>query len=327
MPNSAENAIVYTQARHDRVVTAGLDHAAMMALGDGPAARWFLLWKGRPCVDGEGLIVRVDGTEAARLRALTPQPVEGHPAFHLGLDGDVPLFLLDLSALPGRPDGETADPGPDLGVAGDPVFRDLRGIAYTQEPPRVAALAHGMALAAWHGAHPFCARCGGRTRADKGGRLRVCLSPDCGAQHFPRVDPVVIMLIEDPTGERCLLGRQARFAPGMYSALAGFAEPGETLEAAVAREAKEEAGVEIVSCRYVASQPWPWPTNLMVGFIARTAGTDLVIDREELEDARWFTRAEVAAMGEVPLGGEGIKLPGKDAIARHLLLGWLEGRL
>ncbi|MCF8479731.1 MAG: NAD(+) diphosphatase [Rhodospirillum sp.] len=328
MSASGSSALVYTQARHDRVTTGCLDQEALEALGRGPLARWFLLWRGRPAITEEGDILEVNAEVMERLAGLGPRPDTGHPSFHLGLDGESPLHLLDLSALPGRPDAEGGgDPGPDLELPGSPIFRDLRGFAYTQVPSRVAALAQGMALAAWHGAHPFCARCGSRTRLDKGGRMRVCLSPDCGVQHFPRVDPVVIMLIEDPNGERCLLGRQARFAPGMYSALAGFAEPGETLEAAVAREAKEEAGVDIVSCRYIASQPWPWPTNLMVGFIARTGGTELTIDREELEDARWFTRAEVTAMGNLAEGGEGVKLPGKDAIARYLLLGWLDGSL
>ncbi|WP_413207118.1 NAD(+) diphosphatase [Rhodospirillum sp. A1_3_36] len=328
MPASGVSPLVYSQARHDRVTTGTLDQEALEALGRSSLARWFLLWRGRPAITEEGTILEVNAEIIGRLSGLDPRPDTGHPAFHLGLDGEAPLHLLDLSALPGRPDAETGkDLGPDLDLPGASTFQDLRGIAYTLEPARVAALAHGMALAAWHGAHPFCARCGSRTRLDKGGRMRVCLSADCGTQHFPRVDPVVIMLIEDPTGERCLLGRQARFAPGMYSALAGFAEPGETLEAAVAREAKEEAGVDVVSCRYVASQPWPWPTNLMVGFIARTGGTALTIDREELEDARWFTRAEVAAMGNSTDGENGFRLPGKDAIARHLLLGWLDRTL
>jgi NAD+ diphosphatase len=166
----------------------------------------------------------------------------------------------------------------------------------------------------WHRRHSFCANCGTKSRATAAGWQRVCDA--CGARHFPRVDPVVIMLAID--GERCLLGRQRQFTPGMYSALAGFLEPGETVEDAVRREVLEEARVTCGQVAYFASQPWPFPSSLMIGCFAQASDTDIVIDTTELEDARWFSRTEIAAM----LAGthaDGLSAPKPFAIAHHLL--------
>ena len=176
----------------------------------------------------------------------------------------------------------------------------------------------------WHARHRFCARCGQPTRLAKGGWQRDCAA--CGAQHFPRVDPVAIMLVEHDG--RLLLGRNTRFPPGSYSALAGFVEPGETIEEAVAREVFEEAGVRVREVRYVASQPWPFPSQLMIGCHALADDDALAIDTTELEDARWFGRAEIAeAMDAARHGGEastGFKAPTSRAIAHYLLRWWLE---
>jgi NAD+ diphosphatase len=172
----------------------------------------------------------------------------------------------------------------------------------------------------WHARHRFCARCGHRTRAAKAGWQRDC--PGCGAQHFPRVDPVAIMLVEH--AGRLLLGRNARFPPGSYSALAGFVEPGESVEDAVAREVLEEAGVQVHSVRYIASQPWPFPSQLMLGCHALADDHALTVDRTELEDARWFARAEVAEAMEKGEASSGFKAPTQRAIAHHLLRWWLE---
>jgi NAD+ diphosphatase len=171
----------------------------------------------------------------------------------------------------------------------------------------------------WHRRHRFCANCGHASRATHAGWQRQCDA--CGTHHFPRVDPVVIMLAID--GERCLLGRQRQFAPGMYSALAGFVEPGETVEDAVRREVLEEAHVTCAEVVYFASQPWPFPSSLMIGCFAQAADTDIVIDTTELEDARWFTRDEVAAM----LAGthaDKLGAPKAYAIAHHLLKAYVE---
>lgn len=175
-------------------------------------------------------------------------------------------------------------------------------------------------LVDWHARHRFCARCGGPTDLAKGGWQRNCRNATCRAEHFPRVDPVTIMLVEHD-GD-LLLGRQHRFPPGSYSALAGFVEPGETIEEAVAREVHEEAGVRVDKVRYVASQPWPFPSSLMIGCHAVARSRDLVIDRIELEDARWYPREAVrrAVAGDPDAG---LSVPPRRAIAHQLLQWWL----
>jgi len=198
---------------------------------------------------------------------------------------------------------------------------DLRSIASRGlfAPALLGELGGAKAILHWHDRHRFCANCGAPSRVSAAGWRRDCDA--CGAQHFPRVDPVVIMVAID--GERCLLGRQQRFAPGMYSALAGFLEPGETIEDAVRREILEEAGIACAEVCYYASQPWPFPSSLMIGCFARATGTDIVVDETELEDARWFTRAEVAGMLAGTHAG-GLSCPKPFAIAHHLLRAFVE---
>jgi NAD+ diphosphatase len=178
-------------------------------------------------------------------------------------------------------------------------------------------------LVNWHARHRFCAVCGGATAPAKGGWQRTCEA--CAAEHFPRVDPVTIMLVEHD--RQLLLGRQPRFPPRNYSALAGFVEPGETIEEAIAREVFEEAGVRVRDMTYIASQPWPFPSNLMIGALVHADDRALTIDRTDLEDARWFTRGEVAeAIAASLRGADGaaFNAPGARAIAHHLLRWWLE---
>jgi NAD+ diphosphatase len=192
---------------------------------------------------------------------------------------------------------------------------DTIGALNEDEAPLFAA---ALSLAWWHSRHRFCANCGAGTEIERGGWSRICAQ--CSAQHFPRVDPVVIMLAEHEG--RLLLGRQPQYPPGRYSALAGFLEPGESIEAAVARELHEEAGIEIAEVTYTASQPWPFPSSLMIGCHARALGAELTIDTTELDDARWFTREEI----EAALAGEpeaSFQPPPRFAIARTLLERWL----
>jgi len=198
---------------------------------------------------------------------------------------------------------------------------DLRSLAIQGliDGEALGAVAQARSLLAWHANHPFCARCGARTEMRGGGVRRVC--PSCGAEHFPRVDPVVIMLAVD--GDRCLLGRQARFQPGMYSCLAGFVEPGETIEDAVRRETREEAGIEIGRVAYHSSQPWPFPSSLMIGCHAEALSFALTPDETELEDCRWFARDEVRAMMEGRHEG-GLGVPPRMAIANRLIDAFLE---
>jgi NAD+ diphosphatase len=194
------------------------------------------------------------------------------------------------------------------------AFDTIGSLAADEAPLFAAALS----LAWWHSRHRFCANCGASTAIERGGWSRVC--PECSAQHFPRVDPVVIMLAEHDG--RLLLGRQPQYPAGRYSALAGFLEPGESVEAAVARELHEEAGICVADVTYIASQPWPFPSSLMIGCHARALDDALIIDTTELDDARWFTRKEIAAA----LGGDPdatFIAPPRFAIARTLLEHWL----
>ena len=196
---------------------------------------------------------------------------------------------------------------------------DLRSIAMGGLVPQdqAAMLAAAKALMHWHARHRFCSNCGTPTEVAVAGWRRDC--PVCKAIHFPRTDPVVIMLAVD--GDACLLGRQPRFPKGMYSALAGFVEPGETIEAAVRREIREEAAVICRSVRYFASQPWPFPASLMIGCFAEAESRSLEVDRVELEDARWFSRDETIALIE-RRHPDGLTAPTPMAIAHHLLKRW-----
>jgi NAD+ diphosphatase len=189
----------------------------------------------------------------------------------------------------------------------------------TVEPATLGALAQARALLHWHASNRHCGRCGTRSIMAQGGYRRDC--PNCGLQKFPRTDPVAIMLAVD--GDRCLMGRQARFAPGTYSCLAGFVEPGETIEDAVRREIQEEAGIQIGRVAYHASQPWPFPMSLMIGCIAEATSTDIVPDTEELEDCRWFSRDETRSMldGDHP---DGLSTPPRMAIAHTLIRAWVD---
>ncbi len=196
---------------------------------------------------------------------------------------------------------------------------DLRSIAVGGLVPRdqAAMLAAAKALMHWHARHRFCSNCGALSDVAVAGWRRDCKV--CKATHFPRTDPVVIMLAVD--GDACVLGRQPRFPKGMYSALAGFVEPGETLEAAVRREICEEAGVVCGAVRYFASQPWPFPASLMIGCFAEAVDRSLEVDRVELEDARWFSRDEAAALIE-RRHPDRLTAPTPVAIAHHLLKQW-----
>ncbi|HLL26699.1 MAG TPA: NAD(+) diphosphatase [Xanthobacteraceae bacterium] len=207
-----------------------------------------------------------------------------------------------------------------LKARGDLLILDLRSIAIQGlAPDHLPALAAAKALLTWHATHRFCAKCGAETKNTEAGWRRDC--PACGTHHFPRTDPCVIMLAID--GERCLVGRQSRFPPGMWSCLAGFVEPGETFEEAVRREMFEEAGIRTGRVSYYASQPWPFPMSVMIGFHAEATTTDLNIDRNELEGARWVGREEIAAMLS-RRHPDRIFAPPPVAIAHHLIRAFVE---
>ncbi|HEX6618718.1 MAG TPA: NAD(+) diphosphatase [Solirubrobacteraceae bacterium] len=231
--------------------------------------------------------------ERPRMFAVDELP-DGLELVLLGVDGDGHAVFA-------------ADPGDEL--PGE--RRGLRDLAPVLSQAEGGMVAHAVGLLNWHRRHRFCANCGAPSDAREAGHVRVC--PVCGTQHHPRTDPVVIMLVTD--SDRALLGRQAQWPAGRYSALAGFVEPGESLEEAVAREVREEAGVWLADVRYRSSQPWPFPSSLMLGFAARWAGGEPVVRDGELEDVGWFTRDAI-------VGGD-VLLPPPTAIARRLIDEWL----
>lgn len=225
------------------------------------------------------------------------------PPIHLGeIDGRT-LHAVDL-----------ADPIP---LPAPAAFRDMREAMLRLPPPEAEAAATAKALTHWHIMHGFCSACGAASAMADGGWHRDC--PACGTRHFPRTDPAVIMLVR--RGDRALLGRSPGWRPGMYSCLAGFVEPGETLEAAVRREVAEETGIAIGAVRYVESQPWPFPASLMIGCVAEALDEAITLDPVELEDAFWADKTAVARMmaGADPA----IAMPGEGTIARDLILRWL----
>jgi NAD+ diphosphatase len=310
----------YHGAELDRLANRRDDAAFIAELRATPGARFALIARDMPILDR-------DSAQAFWTRALAEQLGPPKAEILLGVDREgVPHFaaLLPDDAVEQRADRSDGFlDRRELFVPGreDLELVDMRSIAMQGlvPPGVVAVLGVAKAIADWHARHGFCARCGQPTRLAAAGWRRECDA--CKAQHFPRTDPVVIMLAVD--GERCLLGRQARFPRNMYSALAGFLEPGETIEEAVRREIHEESGVVCDQVRYVASQPWPFPASLMIGCLARAATREITIDSAELEDARWFTREEVRAMFE-KRHPDGLFAPMRMAIAHHLLKYWLE---
>lgn len=231
----------------------------------------------------------------------------------LGLRNGAAVFGMGI----GAPAADKLAGRTDAGLA------ELRGLAMQGVLPveQLSAIAMAKSLVNWHQRHGYCANCGTRTAMAQGGWKRDC--PSCKAEHFPRTDPVVIMLVT--RGDQCLLGRQKQFPAGMYSCLAGFVEAAETIEDAVRREIVEESGILCTDVRYYMTQPWPYPSSLMIACTATATSDDITVDLTELEDARWFSRDEAAQMlkREHP---DGLLGPHPFAIAHHLLGRWLEGQ-
>jgi NAD+ diphosphatase len=269
------------------------------------------LWKLQPLLSGpenatgNTSLGFVDGDLAAGLGALNAVEV------FLGMDGATAYFARDISSL--------TDPLA-ASLASHGHFRDARSAASLLPGHEIAILGQAKALIDWHNRHGFCAQCGSPTELADGGYRRIC--PVCKAEHFPRTDPAVIMLVT--AGDRCLLGRNKRFTGGHYSTLAGFLEPGETIEEAVRREVYEEVSVRIGAVTYFASQPWPFPSNLMIGCFAEAATDSIQVDGNEILAARWFYRETIRRL----LSGtsDEIGLPRRDAIAFHLIRHWAEGK-
>jgi NAD+ diphosphatase len=247
-----------------------------------------------------------------RVAALEDEVAQGLVAF-LGIIDGRSHFALDLSPI--------EDPLERLGgleaAASGLRFADLRQIGAVLDRSDGSLLAFARAMMFWHSRHRFCGVCGAPARCEEGGHVRRCTA--CNTLHFPRTDPAVIMLAV--AGDRALLGRQRQFPRGMYSTLAGFVEPGESLEDAVAREVREETAIEVDRVIYHSSQPWPFPGSIMLGFHARAVTADIVIDPGEIEQADWFERGWILAHEE----DNEFRLPRRDSIARRLIEDWLHG--
>lgn len=267
---------------------------------------------------GEKVLIAINGRES--------QIAEPRPDWPCGPGGDADCIFLGL-------DGDGAAVFAHLLHSDEAAFApliergelaaiDLRSLAAqgALPPDELGLLAQARSLLGWHATHRYCSTCGAETSMGDAGYKRVCGA--CAREHFPRTDPVVIMLAV--RGDKCLLGRQSRFPPGTYSALAGFVEPGETIEDACRRELMEEARIAAGAVRYHSSQPWPFPSSLMIGLIAEALSEEIALDDDELEDARWFTRDEARLMLE-DRHPDGIRAPNPIAIARQLVTSFVAG--
>jgi NAD+ diphosphatase len=258
-----------------------------------------------PVVGLKNLVTTGDPPRAVFLPPTSLAP-SAEPIFLGELGGDV-YFAVELD--------EAVGAALEVGCG----FAELRPLGALLDRDEAAMLAYARAMVYWHHRHRFCGVCGAPTRSEDAGHLRRCTNATCAAVHFPRTDPAIIVLVT--RGEQCLLGRQASWPAGQYSTLAGFVEPGESLEDAVAREVKEETGVEVSEIEYHSSQPWPFPSSLMLGFTARAASERVQVDGRELEDARWFTREELSS----GIAEGRLRLPSPASIAFALVDGWLRG--
>ncbi len=297
------NEIVFSGSPLDRLDAKRRDAEWIQAQLVEDETRVLPVWKLCP-------LVRSD---EPRLAWATPAILDDHPGpdpVFLGVNEEKPHFALDISAI-----GEPLKTFGWEGVAG---FPDLRASAGTLPAEDAAIAAQARHIVDWHARNGHCSACGEKTQVRDGGWSRFCT--DCSTEHFPRTDPVVIMLVTD--GDRCLLGRQSGWPGNMYSALAGFVEGGETLEEAVAREVGEEAGISVADVRYEASQPWPFPASLMIGCGARATSSEIELGSHELEHAEWFTRDEARAALAGPT--ERLIVPPAQAIAHVLIRRWAE---
>jgi NAD+ diphosphatase len=294
----------YVTPTLDRVSLNRRDEAWLAHRMAEPESRLLLVWR------GQNLILEAP-PPAAALLSLTEGGAllaEAREIALLGLVGERALFAADLShreeppALPGA------------------RFADLRSVGPLLAREEGGLLAYARGLMHWHQRHRFCGVCGSPTESREAGHMRRCTNPACATEHHPRIDPAVIMRVEHQG--RILLGRQKQWPVGMHSVLAGFVEPGESLEDAVRREVAEEVALRLTEVNYHSSQPWPFPSSIMLGFTAIAEGDQFRVDEHELEMARWFTREELMASPE----DETFRLPRRDSIARRLVDDWIAGR-
>jgi NAD+ diphosphatase len=290
----------------DRAEHLRRDAAWLQARIGDPRSRFLPVWRNKNLV-GSGEHPRPVWLSAAEAGELIRNAAE---LVFLGLREEVAYLAVDLSPI--------EDPHGDPVFVGRGSFIDLRTIGALLERSEGALLAYARGLLHWHRRHRYCGACGSATENTHGGHVRRCTNPNCAISHFPRTDPAVIMLVHDR--QSCVLGRQPSWPAGMHSTLAGFVEPGESLEEAVTREVFEEVGLAVSDISYHSSQPWPFPSSIMLGFHVRARREELRIYAEELESARWFSREELLNSPE----DDRFRLPRRDSIARRLIADWLE---
>lgn len=304
----------------------GFDRAGLLRRDEG--------WVSRQRADPTTCMIPVWRDRHLIAAAPEPRPVflapEDVPALVSDIDAAPLLGLVERKAFFAVDISHVEEPLDRPELAGRGEFVDIRDVGALLGRAEAQLLVFARAMVYWHRRHRFCGACGAPTVPVDAGHVRVCTDAGCAVTHFPRTDPAVIMLVTH--GERCLLGRRPGRRNFMYSTLAGFVEPGESLEEAVAREVMEETGVALAHVRYVHSQPWPFPANLMLGFYAEAATTEIAVNADELADARWFTADEVRELmavrdrAEAERLGGAPHLPRPISIARRLIGDWLEGR-
>lgn len=300
----------YAQGGLDRATHLRGDDAGFKRALAHPEANLVPVWRDRSQIE-EAV---EDGAPAAGRLPISLHR-EADELVLLGLDSGRPVFAGDFSSL----DEQRA-----LALGGQ--FVDLRRVGPLLSASDAALLAYARGILHWHRNHRFCSRCGARTQARRAGHLRKCSNADCARPAFPRTDPAMIVLVLDRDETHCLLGRARNWPERAYSTLAGFVEPGESLEATVRREVAEESGIRIGEVRYVASQPWPFPSSLMVGFHAVAESFDIERHDEELADAGWYSARQVRSAGEWDDPEAELCLPRPDSIARYLIEEWLASR-
>ena len=282
----------------DRAAHLRQDPAWFAAALADERSRAIPLWNSRNLI-AEGDTPRAVYLELSRLPA---ERLNGTDLILLGRFGDTSFFTYEIESI----EAPRVLPGTR--------FEDLRLVASLLPIDEAGLLGYARALISWRRRHRFCGTCGAKTVAAKSGHVLVCSDPSCRHEQFPRIDPAIIVLVSD--GERALLGRQASWPIGRYSTIAGFVEPGESLEDAVAREVLEETGIEVDRIEYHSSQPWPFPASLMLGFTAHALTSEVHLRDQELEDARWFSRADIASTGDL--------LPPRQSISFRLIEHWFD---
>ena len=306
--------ISYTNLQLNRGGDSRKDVSWIKSQWGHPGARVIPMWQDKSPMINSDL--------QSRALLLTAGLVSSHvedwqQSVYLGEDDQGPIFALGFehSSEPALPFLEA-----------EASWTDLRQIGWMLDHQEAALLAFARGMIYWNRHHLFCGSCGHATESEQGGHVRRCGNQDCGRTHFPRTDPAVIMLVEDrsdPDNPRCLLARNARFPFKMMSTLAGFVDPMESLEETVAREVFEESGIRVDQVKYQASQPWPFPSSIMLGFRANATTVEINVDGVEIEEAHWFTPDQLAGFGEWGDDDDNFSLPRKDSIARFLIDDWV----